>query len=142
MAVTADVYLQGMKNVSLGLVDWEDDTIKFAVITDSYSPDMDADEFWDDGPQANEAEGDDYPAGGWELDSCSVVVDTEDHEIQWDCANESDAGPTYPTGRYGVIYKDTGVAGTSPLLSIQDFGENKTISGVTIHADGLVKFSM
>jgi hypothetical protein len=48
----------------------------------------------------------------------------------WDAADPSWAGASF-TARYGAIYKDTGTAGTSPLLWLATFAADVTSSGGT-----------
>ena len=141
MAASAHIYDQGMKHICSGEIDWENDTIMLAVLDDTYTPDRGADEFWDD-VSSHKAEADDYPAGGVELDNAAITVDTDNHIVALDCDNETLPGPTYPTGHYIIIYKDSGDPATSPLISYGDLDDNITASGMNINAAGVVKFTL
>lgn len=134
MAVTAYWYQQTILESLSGGIDIPGGTVKAAVLEDTYSPDAAADDFWDD-VSANEATADDYPAGGWTLDNAAVTL--AGGVIKFDCDDEVVAGPTYPTGRYVVIYLSTGVAGTSRLLIFNDLGANTTVGGLTFDASGV-----
>jgi len=141
MAANAHVYDQGMKHILAGEIHWENDSIMLAVLDDTYEPDRGVDEFWDD-ISAHEATADDYPVGGVELDGAAIVVDTDAHTIGLDCDNETLPGPTYPTGHYIIIYKDSGDPATSPLIGYIDLDDNITVSGTTINAAGLATFTL
>jgi hypothetical protein len=134
MAVTAYWYQQMFVEALSGGVDIPGGTVKAAVVTSAYTPDPATHDFWDD-VSANEASADDYPAGGWTLDNAAVTL--TGGVVKFDCDDEVVAGPTYPTGRYVVVYLDTGVEGTSRLILFNDLGENTTVGGLTFNASGL-----
>lgn len=100
-------YPKGRQRFATGLVDWEGDTIKGAVLVAGYTYD-DADEFFDD-----------VPGGAvlfeFTLAGCSAtdgILDATDHV-------ESGLG----TGDEAVglvVFKDTGADATSPLLFFFD----------------------
>ena len=141
MAASAHLYDQGLNHILGGNIDWENDTIMLAVLADTYTPDRGADEFWDDVSEY-EAEAEDYPAGGVEIDNAAITVDTDNHIVALDCDNETLPGPTYPTGHYIIIYQDTGDPATSPLIAYVDLDDNITVSGATINAAGLATFTL
>lgn len=134
MAVTAYWYQQALVAALNGELDIPGGTVKAAVVESGYTPNAATDDFWDD-VSANEATADDYPAGGWTLDNAAVTL--AGGVIKFDCDDEVVAGPTYPTGRYVVIYLSTGVAGTSRLLIFNDLGANTTVGGLTFDASGV-----
>jgi len=142
MAVTASWYNLGMQNFMLGLIDWEDDTIRCALTTSSYSPDKDTDEFFDD--ISNEVVGAGYTADGAALTTLAVNVDTAADEVQLDSDNVQWTAATI-TARRAVIYKDTGTPATSPLIGWVDFGEDETVTAgtfsITVDADGWFKIT-
>jgi len=141
MAATITIYNYfKMKMVDGSDIDLANDTIKIAFCTSTYTPDIDADEWFDD--ISNELSGGGYTAGGYELTGMTLTLDTTNNRIKIDdTGNVSEAGITATNLRYGVIYKSTGTAGTSPLIAYVDFGENLTFSGATItitwHANGI-----
>jgi hypothetical protein len=115
------------------------DTIKVALVTSSYTPDIDSHEDFAD--ITNEVSGDGYTAGGATLANQSVSKDTGDDEAVFDADDvaweESDF-----TARRAIIYQDTGTPATSLLIAAIDFGEDKTASGgnftITWDAEGII----
>jgi len=111
-----------------GGVDLANDTIKVALVTNSYTPNIDTNTYWDD-VSANEASGTGYTAGGATLAGKTVTVDTTNDRAEFDASDITWSSATI-TARYAVIYKDTGVDSTSPLIGYIDFGEDKSTAGV------------
>jgi hypothetical protein len=64
---------------------------------------------------------------------------------QLDSADPSWASATISGIRYAVIYKDTGTAGTSPLLWLIDFGADQSVTSgtftIVLAALGIETFS-
>lgn len=104
------------------------DTIRVALLTSAYTPNFDHD-FFDD-VNAHEASGTGYTAGGVALSSRNITQDNTNDRAIFDAADASWPAATI-TARYGVIYKSTGTAATSPLIALIDFGENKTSTAGT-----------
>lgn len=139
----ADVtYNYGKGEFAKGNIDWENDTIKIALVTSSYTPDKDADENFDD--VTNEVSGTGYTAGGNALANTSVTVDDTNDLAKLDADNEVWSNSTI-TARGAVIYKDSGVDSTSPLICYLDFTEDKTSSSgdftVEFDSDGILTLS-
>lgn len=109
-----------------GGVNWTGDTIKVALVSDTYVPDQDVHEFWSS-VVANEVSGTGYTAGGITLVTKTIAFNPTNHSIVLSAANVSWPVSTI-TARYVVIYKDTGVAATSVLCGFADLGENKSSS--------------
>lgn len=105
------------------------DTIKLALLTSSYTPNADTDDFFDDVSTYEVANSGTYSAGGATL-TVTVSQDNTDDEAVFDATDISFTSATI-TARYGVIYKSTGVAGTSPLICLIDFGSNQISTGGT-----------
>lgn len=105
------------------------DTIKLALVTSSYTPNIDNDNFWDD-VSANEvgASGS-YSAGGATLTVTGSTDNINDKGV-FDATDVSFTSATI-TARYAVIYKSTGTASTSPLIAYIDFGSNVISTGGT-----------
>lgn len=137
------VYNSFKKKIMDGSIDLDTDTIKIALVTSSYTPSADNDDFWDD-VSANEvgASGT-YSAGGATL-TVTISQDNTDDEGVFDATDVSWTTATI-TARYAVIYKSTGVAGTSPLVCLIDFGGNQTSSGgtfaITFAAEGILNLN-
>lgn len=124
------------------LFDWNTDTIKVAVVTSAYTPDQDAHDFWND-VSANEASASGYTAGGATLTTPTVTYDTANNRIVLDADDVSWTSTI--TGRYLIVYKDTGTSTTSPLLgyydNVTDFGGGSTLD-VTWDATGVLRITV
>lgn len=136
------IYNYGKGEFANGNIDWANDTIKIALVTSSYSPDKDADENFDD--VTNEVAGTGYTAGGGTLANTTVTVDDTNDLAKLDADDETWSSATI-TARGAVIYKDTGVDSTSPLVCYLDFTEDKVASEgdftVQFNADGILTLS-
>lgn len=102
-------------------VDWVGDTIKAAIVKAVAVIDQDSDRYWST-HEANEAAGAGYSAGGVTLASKSVDYEPTTKTVQLKCDDISIDPITLTTARYLLLYKDTGVAATSPLIGYLDFG--------------------
>lgn len=114
-------------------VDWVTDTIKEALVTSSWTPDQDANDFWDDVSANEVANGAGYTTGGATLASKSVTYTGGTNKVALIAADVVWTGLT-KAFRYGVYYKDTGSASTSPVLGYVDFGA-QSVSGVDFTSD-------
>lgn len=145
MAVTSSWYGVPIKNLMTGAntIDFDSDTIKCALTTNSYSPDVDTHDFFND--VTNEITGTGYTAGGATLGSKAVTYDTSSNEIRFDAADASWTTATF-TARRAVIYKDTGSAATSPLIAYVDFGADVSVVAATFQitwaATGIAKVTV
>lgn len=127
MAVTVTTYNAYHVNLRKALIDLVDDTIKVALCTVTYTPNQDTQEFFSD--VTNEITGTGYTAGGETLGTKALTQDDTNNGSKFDAADQVWSTATF-TARYAVIYKDTGVAATSPLIGYIDFGEDKSPSAV------------
>lgn len=142
MAVTVFAYNDGKVALLDGTIDLDDDTIKVSLHTSSYSPDIDADNFFNDLTDELDESGN-YTAGGEALASKTVIADDANNRAVFDAADLSWAALTSSGAfRYGVMYKDTGTPSTSPLIGYINFGVNQNPAGVNFtiqwHADGIL----
>lgn len=141
---TADWFLNGMKHAVTD-VDWDADTIKVALLDSGATIDQDADEFWS-AVSADEAAGTGYTAGGAALTTAAPAVNAASNELRFDADNVVwDATGGALTAAFAVVYKDTGTAGTSPLLGWVDFEGDVTATNdtftVTWDATGVLKMT-
>lgn len=104
------------------------DTIKIALLTSSYTPNADHDFFSDVSTYEVGASGT-YAAGGATLTTTVSTDDTDDEGV-FDATDAAWTGASI-TARYAIVYKSTGVAGTSPLICLIDFGSNYTSTAGT-----------
>lgn len=122
--------------------DWDNDTIKCMLCTSSYTPNQDTHDFKDD--VTNEVSGTGYTAGGRTMTCSAPTYDTATNETRMDASDVSWTGASF-TARYAVIYKDTGVASTSPVIAWVDFGGDVTVTAGTFtiqwHANGVIKIT-
>lgn len=137
------VYNSFKKKIMDGSIDLDTDTIKLALLTSSYTADVDAHDFFDD-VSANEiAASGTYSAGGATL-TVSLSQDNTDNEGVFDATDVSFTSATI-SARYAVIYKSTGVASTSPLICLIDFGSDKISTAstflVTFDAEGILNLA-
>lgn len=129
-------YDKAKKNLWNGTTDLAG-TVKVALVTSSYSPNIATDEFWST-PQAFEVSGTGYTANGATLGSVTVTADTTNHRGVLSGANVTWSSSTI-TAAGAVLYYSTGTAGTSPLIGYIDFGGDKssTAANFTIQWDAV-----
>jgi hypothetical protein len=123
MAVSANFYGLGLTSLFNGEIDYDTDTIKVMLCTSTYAPNLDTHRY--KSSVTNEVTGTGYTAGGATLSGKSVAYNSTGNLLTLD-GNTVSWDPSSLVARYAVIYKDTGTAGTSPLLVLIDFGENVT----------------
>ena len=125
-----------------GGIDLDTDTIRVALVTDSYTPDQDSHEYFDD--VTDEVVGAGYTADGAALAGKAVTQDDTDNEGVFD-ADDTEWTTATITARAAVIWKDTGTDATSPLIRYHDFGEDKTTTGTTFkitwNAEGILNLN-
>jgi len=105
-------------------IDWDTDTIKVALLTSAYTPDAATHDFFDD-VSANEVAGDGYTAGGATIANIAVVEVAGVTTVNGDDVTFLQEALGFTDARYAVIYKDSGVAATSPLMGYIDFLSDK-----------------
>jgi hypothetical protein len=96
------IYNSFKKDIMSGAIDLDTDTIKVMLVTSSYTPNIDTHDFMDD--VTNEVSGTGYTAGGAELASKTVTVDTTDDEGVFDAADLTWSTSTI-TARGAVLYR-------------------------------------
>ena len=113
------------------------------LVTSSYTPDIDADVFVSTPDDFEVANSGTYAAGGATLTPTLSTDDTDDEGV-FDATDVSFTSATI-TARYAVIYKSTGVATTSPIVCVIDFGSNQSSSTgtftVTFAAEGILNLN-
>lgn len=124
-------------------VDWVGDDITVSLHTSAYVPNQDTDDFLPDA--TNEVSGNGYARQ--DLTTATPTYDTATNHVQLPATNTTftatGAGWTH---RYIVIWKDTGTAGTSPLLGYVDtLGQSVPAGNYVIDWDdveGVLAFSV
>lgn len=142
MAIT--FYNSFKKKIMDGSIDLDTDTIKAALVTSSYTPDIDSHDFWDDVVANEVGASGTYSAGGATLANKAVTQDNTDNEGVFDADDFSFTSATI-TARYVIYYKSTGVNSTSALICYDDLSSNKTSTAgtwsYTIPAEGIINLS-
>lgn len=146
MAVTAKWYGNGVKACVTGDVVWKasgGSPVKCALLANTYTPDQDAHDFFDD-VVAHQISGTGYTAGGVSLTLSDPTYDAASNEVRMDATDASWTTATI-TARYAVIYKATGVNSTSTLIGYVDFGEDVSATAGTFtiqwNASGVCKIT-
>jgi hypothetical protein len=99
-----------------GVFDLDTDTVKVSAHTNTYAPNQDVHDFFDDA--TNEVTGTNYVAGGATLASVTLTRSTT--TVTFDAADVvwAQSGSGFSTARKFVIYRSTGTAATSRLFSV------------------------
>lgn len=111
-------------------VDFDSDTIKVALLSSSYTPNQDTDDYWND-VSSYEVSGTGYTAGGATLANKSVTYTSGTNVTKFDGDDVSWTSSTI-TARYAVIYDASPASDTAkPLIGYVDFGSNQSSSSGT-----------
>lgn len=127
-------------------IDWDSDTIKVALLTNSYTPDQDAHNYFDD-VAANEVSGaTGYTSGGITLTNKTNTYSGASNVIVLDADDVTWTSSTI-TARYAVIYDATpSTNATRPLIGYVDFGSDQSSSNgnftITWDATGIVRITV
>jgi len=129
---------QGLMNGAI-TIDFDTDTLKIGLLGSGYTPDVDADDYWDD-VSAQEISDSSYTAGGETL-TITVTYDSANNRAEADCADPSWTFDGTPSPAYAVLWKDTSTPSTSPLIGYWELSGN-AVSGLTLQLDseGLAQF--
>lgn len=127
------LYNSFKKKIMDGSIDLDTDTIKIALCTSSYTPDIDTHDFFDDiTNELSTASG--YTSGGASLANKSITVDTTNDLAYFDADDTTWTATGTLTFRYAIIYKSTGTASTSPLIGYLDFVTDRSVvNGETLY---------
>lgn len=126
-------------------IDWDTDTIKVALLTNSYTPDQDAHNYYDD-VVANEVTGTGYTAGGNTLANKTNSYNSSTNVITLDADDTTWSSSTI-TARYAVVYDASPATNaTKPLIGYVDFGSDQSSSNgnftITWDATGIVRITV
>lgn len=105
------------------------DTLKVMLLDTGYTPNLDTDTFVSDIVAHELAATGNYARQT--LGTKATTADATNHRAYFDAADLSIAAATFANVRYAAVFKDTGVAGTSPLLFLFDFGSAQQFNGDT-----------
>ena len=122
MAVTGKIYPLGIVRAYAGDINADSDTIKCALLTSSYSPNLQGHQTWADSTvYGKEVSGTGYVAGGKTLTGVTLGLKAGTAIMQF-WTNDCEWASSTITARYAVIYDAT----TNYLICYIDFGENKS----------------
>lgn len=122
---------QQLGDTSVTPINLKTDTIKVALVTASYVPDIDGHSFFSD--ITNEVSGTGYTAGGKALANVSATKDNTNDRAYIDADDTTWPASTITAARYAILYKDTGSPATSPLIGYIDLGANKSTVADTFY---------
>jgi len=132
---------QQLGDTGITPINLKTDTIKLSLHTSSYVP-LVTHNFWSETTNEIATTGS-YTAGiagGYTL-TVTTSKDDIDNEGVFDAVDVSITTATI-TARYAVIRKDTGVATTSPLIAVIDFGSDQSSSNgtftIAFAAEGII----
>lgn len=101
-----------------GEIAWVSDTVRAVLLTNSYTPNKDTDEYWSD-INANEFSGGSYTAGGISLTTKAVTKDNTNDRAILDSDDVQFTGIT-GTFRYVALLKWTGTPATTRIIRVID----------------------
>lgn len=137
-------YNNGKESLLNGGINLTSDTIKLALFPSTYTANIDTHQVWSD-ISASEITGTNYPAGGVALAGKVVTQDNTNDKATFDANDVVFTNVTLVDCRYGILYKDTGTASTSPLIAQFDWGSNQSPTGVNFtviwNASGILDLS-
>jgi hypothetical protein len=144
MAITVKWYGQGLLHVAKqdANSDLEVADLFLGLVTSSYTPNLDTDEFWST-PVTNElANGNGYVTNGYDVTGATYSYDATSDQVRLDIADPTWTFTANKTWRYGVLYERTsGTDATRKLFALLDWGTDQTVSTaytLTIDAAGLL----
>ena len=126
-------------------IDWDTDTIKVALLSNSYTPDQDAHNYFDD-VVSFEVTGTGYTQGGNTLANKTNTYNSATNVIVLDADDTTWSSSTI-TARYAVVYDATPATNaTRPLIGYVDFGSDQSSSNgnftITWDATGIVRITV
>ena len=126
-------------------IDFDSDTIKVALLSNAYTPDQDAHDYFDD-VVAHQVTGTGYTSGGNTLANKTNTYNSATNVIVLDADDVTWASSTI-TARYAVIYDATPATdATRPLIGYVDFGSDQSSSNgnftITWDSTGIVRVTV
>jgi hypothetical protein len=123
MAVTASFYGKFWLSLANKEIDFNSDTIKVLLTTNSYTPDKDTHQY--KSSITNEVVGTGYTATGATIGSPTITYDAANDRLVFDGADVAWSGATITGARRAVVYDSTPASdATRPLIMWVDFGQD------------------
>lgn len=144
MAITTTWYGQGMLHVMKADTnsDLEVADLFLALVTDTYTPNRDTDEFWSTVVGSELAAGNGYTTNGFDVTGATYSYDAASDQVRLDIGDPSWTFTAAKTWRYGVLYERTsGTDATRKLFALLTWDTNQTVSTaytLTIDPAGLL----
>lgn len=104
-------------------INFSSDTIKLMLVSSSYTPSQTSHVFKSD--LTGEVSGTGYTARGTAVVNKTLTMASNTLTFDFDDITFSQSASGFSNARYAILYKDTGVDATSPLIAYYDFGGNK-----------------
>lgn len=131
MAISVKVYGQGQLRImqQQSNTDLEVADLFLALVTDTYSPNLDTDDFWNDVVANELANGNGYVTNGFDVTGATFSYDATSDQVRLDIGDPSWTFTAAKTWRYGVLYeRSSATDATRQLFALLDWGTNQTVS--------------
>lgn len=143
--MASKLYGQFIENAFQKRVDWDNDNIKVALLNNTYTPDQDNHNFYDD-VVAYEVTGTGYTAGGISLANRTNNYNSSTNVIVLDADDVTWASSTI-TARYAVVYNASPTLNSDKvLIGYVDFGSDQSSSNgnftITWDSTGIVRVTV
>jgi hypothetical protein len=127
-------------------IDFDTDTIKVALLTNGYTPDQDAHNYFDDVSTHEVSGATGYTSGGITLANKTNTYNSGSNTIVLDADDVTWSSSTI-TARYAVVYNASPATNaTRPLIGYVDFGSDQSSSNgnftITWDATGIVRITV
>jgi hypothetical protein len=127
-------------------IDWDTDTIKVALLTNSYTADQDSHNYFDDVSTYEVSGATGYTSGGNTLTNKTNTYNSGTNTIVLDADDTTWSSSTI-TARYAVIYDASPATNaTRPLIGYVDFGSDQSSSNgnftITWDSTGIVRVTV
>lgn len=116
MSGTWTWYGKGLQALAQGTIDFDTDTFKLMLATNSYTPDQDVHDFRDDVTTYEVGNSGTYSAGGATLSGVAVTYDSGTNEVRIKWTSPVSFTSATITARHAVIYKSRGGAASADEL--------------------------
>jgi len=144
MAITVKWYGQGLLRIAQQQTntDLEVCDLFLALVTNAYTPDMDAHDFWSDVVANELATGNGYTTNGFDVTGATYSYDSASDQVRLDIGDPSWTFTASKTWKYGVLYeRSSGTDATRQLFALLTWDTDQTVSTaytLTIDAAGLL----
>jgi len=144
VAIVVNYYGQGLLRIQQQQTntDVEVADLFLALVTSSYTPDLDAHDFWNDVVANELATGNGYTTNGFDVTGAVLSYDSASDQVRLDIGDPNWLFTAGKTWRYGILYERTsGTDATRQLFALLNWGSDQTVSTsytITIDPNGLL----